>query len=1380
MNKSEKFNYFLKHCFWQYVLVPIIAFIFIILNWTVLSSQKNATIETNIAAYQQTELEIVRGAARSVESYIRDATQDHGRTDITELEQEIFKDFIAPIHLLENGDAWIYAPEYIVFDLSEDFPAEYFGKSMAEIFVLQKINGASHYEAMTADVSEAKEGIGWYIWLPEKGKEIAAWTPVQVGEYIWTIGLSTPLPEILEATGAANQIRILDMIMGGGTVAVLILLVIWVTSAIRQRKSQKELIAERAQLLSLFDSLDEIIYVSDPETYEILYVNQTMQEAFQKELEGGICYKEIQGLDAPCEFCTNEIILKANPAPYYWEYHNLKLQKDYKVVDRIITWPDGRDVRFEFAQDITERKKALQELEARRNLFTNSFESSSTGMIMTRMDGHFLLVNTAFCKMLGYSNAELQKKTLQGVTYPEDAEKSTVYLRRLMDGKTDSYDNEKRYVRKDGSIFWAEVRVSAVRGKAGDLQYLFRHILDITERKEAEEKLRESEKRYKYLFDSAPDGVSILDKEGRILECSESMMDLYGYTQREKLCTKHITDLMSAPSVEIFKKEFSKLKQLIPTEGEIQIAQPNGNIVDLWRKAFPLTDSKGDFSGVLLYDRNITERVRAERGRQEALAEALEATLALQNLSNELEERVEERTVALSESEEKYRLLTELTKDVIIRLSTKGEILFVSSAIKHFGGYEAKDEIGKEMTNYFALEEDIIRAEELLLKTIETRKSGRFEFLFKAKDGKKFPVEHTYLPIIENDKVGSIQLVLRDMSERKKMEQALAEKSIYLDNILRSSTEYAIATTDLDFHITYYNPQAEQFFGYKAEDVIGKTVAEIHVMENVEAERLEKAIENVRRYGEHRYRVEQKMGGGIRYLDSRVSGVYDFENELIGFALFSRDVSKEIQAKKDLKESEARYRLLAENTSDFVWIADIERLTLTYASPSVENLLGFTAEEIVSIPLKERLTPEFSQKVSLILEEELEANKKGGDPERTRVIEAGIYHKKGHIIWIETTARFIYNDKGEPKGLMGAARDITERKKTEKELKKREHYLYALNEAAQILLPSEEEIPYQAFLNTIGPSSQASRTYIFLNHFGDQGEKLMSQVAEWCAEGIAPEIDNPELQNLSYDNFFPRWHKTLTQGETISGKVTSFPKKEREILRPQDIQAILIIPLIVDEEFLGFIGFDNCLSEREWDTVEQSYLRTAASDLSQTIKRYTVEGKLRYQATTDPLTKTFNRRYFFETAQKELERAQRYEHALSIIIFDLDRFKKVNDTYGHGVGDEVLRRISALNKENLRENDIFARYGGEEFVILLPETNLEQAYQMAERMRKKCAPPLQVGENSINVTISFGVSSLGKEKLLLDQLLRRADKALYKAKKGGRNQVRVWKEETSN
>jgi PAS domain S-box-containing protein len=125
-----------------------------------------------------------------------------------------------------------------------------------------------------------------------------------------------------------------------------------------RKRSEEELQFERAQLLSIFDSINEIIYVADPKTYEILYANKTLRDSFKKNPIGGICYREFQGLESPCEFCTNEIILKEKNKTYQWEYHNPILDKDFIITDRIIKWPDGHDVRFEIAIDITERKKA--------------------------------------------------------------------------------------------------------------------------------------------------------------------------------------------------------------------------------------------------------------------------------------------------------------------------------------------------------------------------------------------------------------------------------------------------------------------------------------------------------------------------------------------------------------------------------------------------------------------------------------------------------------------------------------------------------------------------------------------------------------------------------------------------------------------------------------------------------------------------------------------------------------------------------------------------------------------------------------------------------------------------------------------------------------
>nr|WP_269850123.1 PAS domain-containing protein [Methanosarcina horonobensis] len=107
----------------------------------------------------------------------------------------------------------------------------------------------------------------------------------------------------------------------------------------------------------MFDGIDDVVYVTDPYTCEVLYANKAMKEKFGGELIGGICYREFQRRDSPCDFCTNPVILKERGKPYHWEYYNSTVERYFMIMDRIIKWPDGRDVRFEIAKDITERKK---------------------------------------------------------------------------------------------------------------------------------------------------------------------------------------------------------------------------------------------------------------------------------------------------------------------------------------------------------------------------------------------------------------------------------------------------------------------------------------------------------------------------------------------------------------------------------------------------------------------------------------------------------------------------------------------------------------------------------------------------------------------------------------------------------------------------------------------------------------------------------------------------------------------------------------------------------------------------------------------------------------------------------------------------------------
>jgi diguanylate cyclase (GGDEF)-like protein len=156
---------------------------------------------------------------------------------------------------------------------------------------------------------------------------------------------------------------------------------------------------------------------------------------------------------------------------------------------------------------------------------------------------------------------------------------------------------------------------------------------------------------------------------------------------------------------------------------------------------------------------------------------------------------------------------------------------------------------------------------------------------------------------------------------------------------------------------------------------------------------------------------------------------------------------------------------------------------------------------------------------------------------------------------------------------------------------------------------------------------------------------------------------------------------------------------------------------------------------------------------------------------TDPLTQIKNRRAFFELGDDYLRLASRYSHSLSLFILDIDFFKNVNDTYGHIVGDEILKHLVNTIAISLRQTDLFARFGGEEFIVLLPETNLNNAMGVAENIRLLVEnTPYESDDLHIPITISIGVNEFTDDKNILE-LIDSADKALYRAKKNGRNRV---------
>jgi diguanylate cyclase (GGDEF)-like protein/PAS domain S-box-containing protein len=216
------------------------------------------------------------------------------------------------------------------------------------------------------------------------------------------------------------------------------------------------------------------------------------------------------------------------------------------------------------------------------------------------------------------------------------------------------------------------------------------------------------------------------------------------------------------------------------------------------------------------------------------------------------------------------------------------------------------------------------------------------------------------------------------------------------------------------------------------------------------------------------------------------------------------------------------------------------------------------------------------------------------------------------------------------------------------------------------------------------------------------------------------------------------------------------------------------VPLMAGDELLGVIMLGDIKSNRIFSQDELNLLKLFAQEAALAIRNARLFEQMKSLAAHDALTGLYNRGHFFRLAAIEVERAARYNKPLAAIMLDIDKFKRVNDSYGHAAGDQVLQAVTHLCIESIRMVDIIGRYGGEEFAIILPEADLEQARIVAERLCAAIAcTPYATGHGTVNLSACLGVAVLNPEQVNLDVLLDQADQALYLAKQQG-NQVRVY------
>jgi diguanylate cyclase (GGDEF)-like protein/PAS domain S-box-containing protein len=372
----------------------------------------------------------------------------------------------------------------------------------------------------------------------------------------------------------------------------------------------------------------------------------------------------------------------------------------------------------------------------------------------------------------------------------------------------------------------------------------------------------------------------------------------------------------------------------------------------------------------------------------------------------------------------------------------------------------------------------------------------------------------------------------------------------------------------------------------------------------------------------------------------------------------------------------------------------------------------------------------------------------------------------GEQRWVHGLGEVCCDSAGNVIFLIGTIQDITERKMADDALKMNEDRIQSLLKLHQIKFNTEKEIVDFA-LEEVVRLTRSTGGYL---HFFNEDEQTI-QLYSWSEE-VMKTCVAVQGQHYPLDSAGIWADSARTKGPVLHNDYQSIAGRQGYPEGHFHVSRHLGVPILVGDRVVGVTGVGNKeLPYNESDVLQvRLYMNSMWSILHQKrmdIERGKMEEKLLHAATYDPLTGVLNRQALEKICQAELERARRYDTSFSLIMLDVDDFKRINDTLGHQAGDRVLVRIGEALRQNVRSVDSVGRWGGEEFIVELPETNGREAAYVAEKLRDTIA---NLRVDGLDITASFGVASFRNDDTL-DTMIKRVDDLLYRAKDRGKNRV---------
>jgi two-component system NtrC family sensor kinase len=648
---------------------------------------------------------------------------------------------------------------------------------------------------------------------------------------------------------------------------------------------------------------------------------------------------------------------------------------------------------------------ALRESESRYRLLADN----AADLIWTaNMKWEITYVSPSVKRLLGYTVEEMKRLAITDILTPDSLKQASRFIRNQMDIMTPGLQHQSlsltlEHVRKDGSTLWAEVMLSFLWDKDGKLSEILGVTREITERKKAEEALRQSEQRYRLLAENVKDIIWTRDMNLNTTYVSPSVLEVSGYSVDEVM-SMSLEESLTPASLELIRPVLAKvlavgekgqgdLPEVIVLD--VELIHKDGSITPVEMKVNLLRNSDGQPTGFLGVTRDITERKKAEE--------------------------------ALRESQEELQAIFDNARDGIALFDLEGRLLKVNKRVVEVGGYTMDEVAGKtfDLLKMFTSEsiERMFTAKDMVSSGKEV---PVLECEACTKSGRKLNLEIHVSPFfLKGKRLGSVA-IMRDTTERKKAEDALRESEARFRTVFEG-TGLGIALVDFNGKTLSVNLAFEHVLGYNMEEFaeIASSLKYLHPEDSmVDAELY---LEMVKGKREH-YTIDKRYirkDGGVIWGRQNLSIVRDASGKPKYFIAMIEDITEGKRIEEALRQSEERYRELVENANDIIYTHDLAG-NFTSINKAGEQVTGYRRDEVLAMSISHILPPESLEQARQMIARKI------SDGGQTRY-ELEIVTKDKHKVLLEVNTRLIY-EGGKPVGTQGIARDITERKKMEQEL----------------------------------------------------------------------------------------------------------------------------------------------------------------------------------------------------------------------------------------------------------------------------------------------------------------------------------------------------------